>query len=311
MSKKTTLTRIFSFLFATTILVTGLPNQASAATQYAYKVRTAQYEYSDNTMTYLRYGKCDLNKRKNLSFSMDIYIPKSYLEQKAFFLNLNFDVFNSSTDVSQLTATNSVSSSYLGVYNENGKYRANIGDITSSKRNKIKLSTTKNYVVINLSKIKLYDLENTITTYNDSLEISPYFSLLTYEAIDFYVDNLVLYSGSSKLCKNTSNSTDDILWYRHGQNSADGTSQASPFYPLQPTKIDTLKLSKSSGTVGIGQTLKIKATDSLGGKITYTSKNKKIATVDKNGTIKGIKKGKTTIQASVNGMTEKFTVTVK
>ena len=72
-----------------------------------------------------------------------------------------------------------------------------------------------------------------------------------------------------------------------------------------------LKLSKSKATVKKGKTVKIKATVSPSTKITYKSKNKKIATVTSKGVVKGKKKGKTVITVSANGVSKKFTVTVK
>ncbi len=47
-----------------------------------------------------------------------------------------------------------------------------------------------------------------------------------------------------------------------------------------------------------------------GSEIIYKSKNKKIATVDKNGIIKGIKKGHTYITIQCNGISKKIYVTV-
>ena len=47
------------------------------------------------------------------------------------------------------------------------------------------------------------------------------------------------------------------------------------------------------------------------GKVTYTSSNKKVATVTSKGVVKGIKKGKATITVKCNGITKKFVVTVK
>ncbi len=76
-------------------------------------------------------------------------------------------------------------------------------------------------------------------------------------------------------------------------------------------KVPVLKLKKASAVIKKGKTVTIKATVSPAGKITYTSKNKKIATVTKKGIVKGIRKGKTTILVKANGKTKQFKVTVK
>lgn len=73
----------------------------------------------------------------------------------------------------------------------------------------------------------------------------------------------------------------------------------------------TLTLKKASATVKKGKTTVIKATTVPNSKITYTSKNNKIATVTAKGVVKGIKKGTTTIIIKANGITKSFKVTVK
>ena len=55
----------------------------------------------------------------------------------------------------------------------------------------------------------------------------------------------------------------------------------------------------------------MKASTSPAAKITYKSKNKKIAEVTAKGVIKGKKKGKTTITVKANGLTKKIKVRVK
>lgn len=76
-------------------------------------------------------------------------------------------------------------------------------------------------------------------------------------------------------------------------------------------KNPTLTLTKSSATIAKGKTTTIKAKATPTGKVTYTSSNKKVATVTSKGVVKGIKKGKATITVKCNGVTKKFVVTVK
>lgn len=76
-------------------------------------------------------------------------------------------------------------------------------------------------------------------------------------------------------------------------------------------KAPTLTLKKASATVKEGKTVTIKATATPSGKVTYTSQNKKVATVTAKGVVKGIKKGTTTITVKANGVTKSFKITVK
>ena len=90
------------------------------------------------------------------------------------------------------------------------------------------------------------------------------------------------------------------------------------------SNVKKLTLNKSKYTVKVGKTAKIKAKVTLvnknkkhipkshGAKFRYKSSDTSIATVDKNGKIKGIKKGTCTIYVySINGLMKKAKVTVK
>ena len=76
-----------------------------------------------------------------------------------------------------------------------------------------------------------------------------------------------------------------------------------------------VKLSRSSATVGKGSTLTLAATVSPASatdkSLTWSSSNEKVATVDKNGKVTGIRKGTSTITVTTaNGKTAKCKVTV-
>ena len=90
------------------------------------------------------------------------------------------------------------------------------------------------------------------------------------------------------------------------------------------TNVKSIKATKKNITVKVGKTAKAKAKVTLvdkkkkhipsghGAKFRYRTSNKSIATVDKNGKIKGIKKGTCTIYVySINGKVAKIKVTVK
>ena len=73
----------------------------------------------------------------------------------------------------------------------------------------------------------------------------------------------------------------------------------------------SLKLAKTAATVKRGKTTTIKVSAVPSGKVTYTSSNKKVATVTSKGVVKGVKKGTAVITVKCSGMTAKFKVTVK
>ena len=73
----------------------------------------------------------------------------------------------------------------------------------------------------------------------------------------------------------------------------------------------SLKLAKAAATIKKGKTTTIKVSAVPSGKVTYTSSNKKVATVTSKGVVKGVKKGTAVITVKCSGMTAKFKVTVK
>ena len=76
-------------------------------------------------------------------------------------------------------------------------------------------------------------------------------------------------------------------------------------------KNPTLTLTKSSASISVKKTTSIKAKATPSKTIKYKSSNKKVATVNSKGVVKGIRKGKATITVTCNGVSRKFTVTVK
>ena len=69
------------------------------------------------------------------------------------------------------------------------------------------------------------------------------------------------------------------------------------------------KLSRASLTLTVGQSRKLSVSNAKN--VKWTSSNKKVATVNKNGTVKAKKSGKATITAKVSGKSLKCKVTVK
>ncbi len=79
-------------------------------------------------------------------------------------------------------------------------------------------------------------------------------------------------------------------------------------------KVESIKLSNTSITLKVGATKRITATitpkNASNTTITWTSSNPKVATVDKNGNIRGIKAGTATITATIDGVKATVKVTV-
>lgn len=72
-------------------------------------------------------------------------------------------------------------------------------------------------------------------------------------------------------------------------------------------------VSPTSGTIKIGKTLQLTTNyaPASTGTPSYSSSNKKVATVDSKGVVKGVKAGTATITVKVNGVTAKAEITVK
>ena len=71
-----------------------------------------------------------------------------------------------------------------------------------------------------------------------------------------------------------------------------------------------VRISKTSVSVNVNQTVTLKVTGTKA-KVTWKSSNKKVATVNSNGVVKGVKKGTATIKAKVSNKTLKCKVKVK
>ena len=83
------------------------------------------------------------------------------------------------------------------------------------------------------------------------------------------------------------------------------------FFTAIPQQAEAaVRISKTSVSVNVNRTVMLKVTGTKA-KVTWTSSNKKIATVNSKGVVKGVKKGTATIKAKVSNKTLKCKVTVK
>ena len=73
----------------------------------------------------------------------------------------------------------------------------------------------------------------------------------------------------------------------------------------------TLSVSVPKTTINLGETLKVTGTNNTGSKITYTSSNNKIATIDNNGNIKTLRTGTVIFKASSDNLAKTVTISIK
>lgn len=121
----------------------------------------------------------------------------------------------------------------------------------------------------------------------------------------------VKYTSSNNKVATVNSKTGAVKGLKAGTVTITATSgKLKATYKLT-VKNPTFSLTKSSATIKKGKTTIIKSKAAPAGKVTYTSSNRKVATVTSKGVVKGIKKGKATITVKCNGITKKFVVTVK
>lgn len=121
----------------------------------------------------------------------------------------------------------------------------------------------------------------------------------------------VTYKSSNTKIATVNSKTGTVKGIKAGTVSITATSgKLKATYKLT-VKNPTFTLTKSSATIAKGKTTTIRSKATPVSTVTYTSSNKKVATVTGKGVVKGISKGKATITVKCNGITKKFVVTVK
>jgi len=108
--------------------------------------------------------------------------------------------------------------------------------------------------------------------------------------------------------KNYSGTAHFILWVKitNGTN----TYYDMNGYSSVIEKDETISIDKTTATVEVDGTVQLNASSSLNSKITWTSNDSSIATVDDNGLVKGIKEGTAVVTAKGSEKTATCTITV-
>lgn len=121
-----------------------------------------------------------------------------------------------------------------------------------------------------------------------------------------YIDNLVVMAKGQELVS-IDYSDSGKVWASYNVNNAEQETQAE----IVDFSDQLLSLEKDSAAVEVGKTVAISAVASPASEITYQSSDKKVATVDEQGVVKGVAAGTAVITVSANGVSREFTVTVK
>lgn len=121
----------------------------------------------------------------------------------------------------------------------------------------------------------------------------------------------VTYKSSNTKIATVNSKTGTVKGIKAGTVTITATSgKLKATYKLT-VKNPTFTLTKSSATIAKGKTTTIRSKATPVSTVTYTTSNKKVATVTGKGVVKGVSKGKATITVKCNGITKKFVVTVK
>ena len=124
-------------------------------------------------------------------------------------------------------------------------------------------------------------------------------------SVKFAKKTATVYKGKTATVKATLTGVSSVKYTSSNKKVATVNSKTGAVKGL---KAGTVTITATSGKL---KTTIIKSKPAPAGKVTYTSSNKKVATVTSKGVVKGIKKGKATITVKCNGITKKFVVTVK
>ncbi len=215
-----------------------------------------------------------------------------------------------STDILYNFAGNSFDNAPLLALNQKAKaliygtYRDNCTQyykFTLSRDMTLSIKTKLDNIGVDGLTINIYNAQkNSIINYLTEYEKNPYEYRIFLSKGDYYISLQYGYNtGSGKWY-------DLILSeYTATTNNTSNSNTSSSEKKKQPT------LNKKTITIKKGKKVKLKVAYTYGEKIKWKSANTKIASVSKMGVVKGKKKGKTIITATVRGKKLKCKITVR
>ena len=293
--------KVLSGVLAAAMVISLIPAaQADAASTVTNKA--IGITFSNEADTDVTFAVMDeSSKSEEYALSMDVYYPKSAVTEKASYtVSINLDVF---------AATGA------GEYEGAAIGTAKVSNILSGGTSAAANTTVEevgDYYCMKITSlpIKLTQYPGTIKKYADIPDTVLVFPEIKFSgkasaASKLYVDNLSIKGGSVTAYANNFDASQ--------KESATEVVGKGSEVTLDPVKFAAGKLTVKSTKV----TVKVKKKVSLGAvadpatKITYKSSNKKVATVNSKGVVKGIKKGKAKITITANGLKQVVTVTVK
>lgn len=313
-------------------MVLGLmaPVPAAAATNKVVKVpvnfTNSEYDDEDASRTVIALyglGEPDTYSADGYTISYKLYVPESFIKEKAdiregsdielfqaiFFsdasdgkfggrANAPYACFHSDgslTDYDDETEQN-VAIDYVTAKKSNGywvfSYEAECGPLI-----------TPESVETDISKASSVNIE---------FDLYIHGVRITAENKAIYLDDLkITKADGTTVVDQNFDSLKDLKGKSDGFIAPDVEVKELTITTLPDLTPKTLTVSKSKLSVKVGKTVKIKATAKPSAKITYTSSNKKVATVNSKGVVTGKKAGTATITVKANGKTVKVKVTVK
>lgn len=173
-------------------------------------------------------------------------------------------------------------------------YKAKSGDLQLEDAPADASKASAVYVSYNLSVRGILITAKNKAVYLDDLKITKADGTVVYDQ-DF----------------NSLQSLKDMGEVRVYPNLGDADGKELKLATLSGAATKTLKVAKTSLNIRVGKKATIKATAKPAAKISYTSSNKKVATVNSKGVVVGKKPGKATITVKANGKTVKVKVNVK
>ncbi len=236
-------------------------------------------------------------KSEEYALSADVYYPKSAVTEKtAYSIAVNIDVYTSEGEPAAIGSAKVSNTLAGGTAAAANTAVEEIGDYYCFKITSLPVKLSQ-YAGGSISKYA--DIPDKVLMFPELK-----FSGKASTSSKIYVDNLVIKAGSSVAYKNTFDSSQ--------KDSATEIVGSGTEKSLNPSKFSAGKLEvKEKQTVKVGKTINLGAKTEPTGKITYKSSNKKVATVNSKGVVKGIKKGKAKITVTANGLKQVVTVTVK